>query len=100
MALSRSDLQFHYEGAPVGDDDPRKTGIPDSTELNRHEGYEVLHFVNRYASTHTPGGTADKLYGERDVALKAERGLQKVPGDVRSHAGVVAWLKDHWKEFE
>jgi hypothetical protein len=40
--LKESDLKYKYSWTTVDDDDPRLTGKPDSTLLNRHEGYEVF----------------------------------------------------------
>ena len=48
--LTKSDLQFDYSWTALGDDDPRIIGEPDSTWSNRHEGYEVLAFINRFAN--------------------------------------------------
>lgn len=85
MAIIRKDqLHYRYTWTAIPPDDARITGRPDSILLNRGEGYEVLAFLNR--------NCAD-LAG----ALKAERLIQTVvPGSVRSHANVFAWLKAHW----
>jgi hypothetical protein len=79
-----NDLQFQYSWTAVPPDDARITGRPDSTLLNRSEGYEVLAFLNRISKS-------------RDGALKAERMIkQHLPGTTRSHANVLQWLIDNW----
>lgn len=49
--LVKSDLQYEdeYSWTAIDGDNPKITGIPDSTLLNREEGYEVLAFINRFA---------------------------------------------------
>jgi hypothetical protein len=82
--LSKSDLQFQYSWSAIPPDDARITGKPDSTLLNRNEGYEVLTFLNRISKN-----TAGALKGERMIK-------QHLPGTVRSHANVLQWLIDNW----
>jgi hypothetical protein len=63
------------------------TGKPDSTLLNRHEGYEVLHFLNRISK-------------DKAGALKGERLIRNhLPGEARSHANVLKWLIDNWTRY-
>ncbi|MCB5185150.1 hypothetical protein LG201_08025 [Methylobacillus gramineus] len=89
--LSTGDLQFTYSWTAIPPDDARVTGVPDSTLLNRGEGYEVLYFINRLA-------TASE-WASKEPALKAERLIKtKLPGDVRSHKNVWQWLIDHWND--
>lgn len=85
--ITKSDLQFTYSWTAVKPDDPKVTGKPDSTELNRHEGYEVLAFLNRTSQTAAS-------------ALKAERMIHNnLPGNQRSHAHVLKWLQDNWTAY-
>ena len=90
--LSKSDLQFTYSWTAIPPDDARLTGVPDSTLLNRNEGYEVLAFINRM-------DTATK-WPDKTGALKVERLIRNhLPGDVRSHAHVWKWLVDNWQKY-
>jgi hypothetical protein len=90
--LKKSDLKYTYTWTVLGDDNPKITGKPDSTLLNRHEGYEVLYFINRIA---------DNSKWETIVpCLKAERLIRDhLPSDVRSHANVLKWLIDNWESY-
>jgi hypothetical protein len=82
--IQRSDLKSSYSWAAISPDDPRITGKPDSTLLNRGEGYEVLAFLNRH-------------FNNKNDALKAERLIQKeLPSNIRSHANVLTWLQTNW----
>lgn len=51
--LQKTDLVFEYSWKAIAPDDPKVTGKPDSTLLNRSEGYEVLAFINRFAEKHS-----------------------------------------------
>ncbi len=87
--LKKHDLQYSYPHSTAGGDDPTKRGEPDSSMLNRHQWYEMLYFVNKFANT---VGNSRK-----DVAQKAERLIHtKVPGNLRSHAHVSDWLRGNW----
>ena len=37
-----------YRDTALPNDDPKRTGKPDSTLLNRGESYEMVYFINRY----------------------------------------------------
>ncbi|MFZ0596384.1 MAG: hypothetical protein WAM46_05315, partial [Flavobacterium sp.] len=73
--------------ASAENDNARITGVPDSTLLDRHEGYEVLPFLNRYLNNSTSVSTLNRL---EDV-LRDE-----LPGSTRSHANVKKWLDDNF----
>ena len=87
--LTKHDLQYQYSWTALGDDNPKITGVPDSTLLNRQEGYEILAFIN--------GIAADSGWTTKAPGLKAERLIQQnVPGHLRSHAHIRQWLADNW----
>lgn len=97
--ISRSDLQYRYDWTAAAEhDNARITGFPDDRLLARHEGYEVLPFLNRFCQiNHYPG--AQPPLSKAD-GLKAERLIQTVlPGDIRSHARVNQWLIENWAKF-
>jgi hypothetical protein len=86
-----ADLKLHYSWSAISSDDPKATGKPDSTLLNRHEGYEVLHFINRLATSFD--------WKNKASGLKAEEMIRnKVPSNQRSHAHVKQWIVDHWDD--
>lgn len=90
--INKSDLLYTYSWTAIGDDDPKKTGKPDSTLLSRNEGYEVLHFINRFAEKHS--------FKSKESALKTEKMIREyLPGDVRSHKNVTSWLQDNWNNY-
>jgi hypothetical protein len=87
--ISKSDLQYIYSWHAYGDDDPEVTGKPDSTELNREEGYEVLPFINEFCKRHE----CKELF----YALKVEKMIKEdVPSDIRSRKKIDEWIIENW----
>ncbi|PLP96645.1 hypothetical protein [Cupriavidus pauculus] len=95
--ISKGDLQFTYSWTAIRGDDPRLTGKPDDVLLNRHEGYEVLPFINSFCSRHNFGGAqATKAH-----ALKAERLIRnQLPSNIRSRQHVSEWLVKYWGTYQ
>lgn len=89
--ISRADLYYKdYKWTAYPTDDPRVTGKPDSTFLNRHEGYEVLYFINKFAEKHS--------LKEKSSATKIEKMIRnELPSTTRSQENVVKWIEDTWK---
>lgn len=97
--ITANDLQYNYAKTAIPPDDPRRTGVPDSTLLNRGEQYEMLDFLNRFATNTFYPGTGAR-FGKAE-ALKAERLIQTVlPGNLRSHAHVTQWLLANWNSYK
>lgn len=70
-------------------DDPKVTGKPDNTLFARHEGYEMIYFVNAFAEAHSFKNVVS--------CQKAEKLLrEKLPSDVRSQINVKNWLETNW----
>ncbi len=93
MALySKSDLVYQdYSWTVYSNDNPKITGEPDSTLLNRKEGYEILYFINKFASIH---GLKEKASGE-----KIERMIrEKVPSNIHSQENIKEWIVENWNK--
>ena len=78
-----------YQWTAYPNDDPKVTGNPDSTLLNRSEGYEVLYFINAFAEKHgflkkTSGNALEKMIRE------------DLPSDIRSQEGIMMWIEENW----
>lgn len=91
--IQKSDLEYDdYSWTTYGDDDPEITGSPDSTLLNRKEGYEVLYLVNKFSEKHN--------FKNKASALKAEMMIHEyLPGEIRAQTKVMKWLQDNWDEY-
>jgi hypothetical protein len=88
--FKRSDLKLNYSWTASEENDNAKiTGFPDNVLLDRHEGYEVLPFLNKYMT--------DKTWTAQTTLNKLENALRdKLPGSTRSHANVKKWLDDNF----
>jgi hypothetical protein len=89
--LRPGDLQYQYfyATAPSPDDNAANRRIPLTVVLNTRDWFDVLYFVNRFATLY--GG------GERAFALKAERLIHEhLPLGVRFIRHVEDWLLQHW----
>jgi hypothetical protein len=75
-------------------DDPRVTGEPDNTLLNRTEGWEMLYFINKCAEK---WGWLSADNASRRKLEKAIR--QKVPGNIRTQRGIKEWIELNHKSF-
>ena len=93
MGIQKSDLVYEksYKWTVLPNDDPRITGIPDSTLLNRHEGYEVLHFINKFMKDHNLTTVT--------AGQKVEKKIHdELPSDIRSHKNVSEWIVANWNK--
>ena len=91
--LSRSDLRFNYSWSAIIPDDPRISGQPDSTLLNRNEGYEVLYLINTFADLNR--------FKIKEAGHKIERIIRNhLPVDVRNQENVVSWLNSNWEKYK
>lgn len=88
--FKKSDLKLKYSWTASAESDNAKiTGFPDNVLLDRHEGYEVLPFLNRYM--------ADKAWTNQSTLNKLEDALRdSLPGSIRSHANVRKWLNENF----
>ena len=90
-AITKEDLYYtNYFWTVLSGDNPKITGEPDSTLLNRQEGYEVLYFINKFAEI-------NELKLKKSVT-KVERMIQEeVPGDIRSQRKIMEWIERNWE---
>lgn len=93
MALiTKTDLYFtDYSWSAIEPDDPRVTGEPDNTLLNRKEGYEILYFINKLSDIWS---LQNKL-----SAIKIEKMIRfEVPSNIHSQLNIRTWIHDNWNE--
>jgi hypothetical protein len=88
--ISSSDLKYHYSWTVIPGDNPKVTGNPDNTLLNRNEGYEMLYFVNKFCERYNLTTVSG--------AQKVERMIKTVvPSHVHSQISIDKWIYDNWK---
>lgn len=92
MALiTKSDLHYKdYLWTTYTGDNPKVTGKPDSTLLNRKEGYEILYFINKFSEIHE--------LKVKSSALKIENMIRnEVPSNLRSQLKIKEWIEINLK---
>jgi hypothetical protein len=89
--IKKSDLYYDdYSWTVLNGDNPKITGKPDSTLLNRKEGNEILYFINKFC--HLNG------LKQKSSATKVERMIRKeVPTDIRSQFNIKTCITENWK---
>ena len=92
MLMTKKDLIYSYSWSVYKDDDPKVSGEPDSTLLNRNEGYEMLYFINKFMQIHSLESIKS--------ANKIEKMIKEyVPSDIRSQKNIKNWLEKNWKKY-
>ena len=85
--FTRHDLQRHYYWT-TSPGDSKLRGEPDSSLLNRQEGYEVLYMINRLMDSR---GVTSVSSGQ-----KIERMIHATPSHLRSQEHVKSWINANW----
>ncbi|CAA0151462.1 hypothetical protein [Tenacibaculum maritimum] len=88
--ISKSDLFYDdYSWTAIDGDDPKVTGKPDSTLLNRNEGYEIVYFINKFMEIHKleNKATAKKI----ELMIKDD-----LPSEIRSQEKIKTWIEKNW----
>ncbi|HRS67640.1 MAG TPA: hypothetical protein P5564_03405 [Paludibacteraceae bacterium] len=91
MALiAKSDLFYSdYSWTVIPGDNPKVTGEPDSTLLNRKEGYEIIDFINKLS----------EIFGfkQKASAIKIEKMIRnEVPDNLHSQRDIKEWIRKNW----
>lgn len=89
LEITRDDLIDSYSWRTTPGDSPKHRDSPDDVLVNRHEGYEVLDFINWMLARFNLERPAD--------ALKIEKMLHRAPSHLRSRAHIKEWIKENWK---
>jgi hypothetical protein len=76
--FTKTDLAYtDYKETAYPGDNPKLTGKPDSTMLNRSEAYEMVYFINRYM--------ADKEWKQKATFQRIEEFLKTSNYKNQSH---------------
>jgi hypothetical protein len=90
--FEKSTLVYEYNWSHYEKDDPRISGMPDSTEFNRKEGREVLYIIKHL--------TDHLAYGVESFGNKMEKFIHdRLPVEIRTQKDTIQWIKDNWKNF-
>ena len=95
FSFKKSDLQYEYDWKAKDEgDNPKIVGFPDSTFLNRGEGYEVLPFIIRFVDGHTWSPNPPTV----TEGKKVETLIHKCPVNLRSHKHIKDWILENWNK--
>ncbi|RYE53700.1 MAG: hypothetical protein EOP48_13850 [Sphingobacteriales bacterium] len=83
-SFGKHDLKYQYSWIRT-EGDSKVTGFPDNIFLNRSEGFEVLHFLNKYMTDRRLTTLQDFRTLERSIK-------NDVPSNYHSHAHIKDWL--------
>lgn len=91
--FNKKDMVYNdYKWTAYSNDNPKVTGKPDSTELNRHEGYEMLYFINKLAE--------EWNFKQVSSCQKMEKMIRGyLPSSIRSQERVRTWISENWNKF-
>jgi hypothetical protein len=74
--FTKADLLYSgYKHTALPDDDPKRTGKPDSTLLNKGESYEMVYFINKYMTNKS--WTLLKTFQNVEKFIKEDSNLHK-----------------------
>lgn len=96
MPFTRQDMYYKDYSWHARDerDDPRITGEPDSTLLDRTEGYEMLYFVNKCAEKWNWSNSSVASYQKIERSVRAH-----VPSHIRAQSAIKSYIEQHYKEW-
>ncbi|MFZ4455479.1 MAG: hypothetical protein ACOYOT_04590 [Bacteroidales bacterium] len=91
VVISKEDLYYKdYSWSVYANDDSHVTGQPDSTLLNRKEGYEIVYFINKFCEIYK--------FEQKASAQKVEKMIRnEVPENIRSQTNIKEWIATNWK---
>ncbi len=88
--FKKSDLIYEYNWSLYEKDDPRSSGMLDTTEFDRREGLQVLFIIN-YLTDHLAWSV--ESFGNKLEKLIHDR----LPEGVNNQKDTIQWIKDNWK---
>ncbi|WP_418264260.1 hypothetical protein [Flavobacterium faecale] len=88
--LTKTELHYKdYSWTALAGDNPKISGAPDNTLLNRKEGYEILYFVNKFSETYN--------FKNKSSAHKVEKMIRNdVPSNIHSQINIKDWIVKNW----
>lgn len=88
----RNDLELDYVWSSAHNNNNAAIfGDPYYTSLNRHDGFEVLDFINGFGQQYN---SCDKHTGK-----KVERMVHSAPPDICSPHGLRQWILRNWYHY-
>lgn len=89
--FTRGNLVFNYNWKADGGDNPKLKGEPDSSLLDRTEGYEVLYMIQKLMVNWQLTNVAS--------GQKIERMIKATPPNYHSQEHIKAWIYSNWSNY-
>lgn len=91
--FEKKDLVYEYNWSHYEKNDPRISGMPDETEFNRKEGWEVLYIINH--QTDHLGWAVENLGNRLEIFIH-----DRLPVEIKNQKDTIEWIKDNWRNPE
>ena len=91
MLFTKADLLYNYNWQYNKKDNAKPNGGPDSSLLNRNEGYEVLYVIHKLMAA---WGLKQRKSGQ-----KIEKMIMWYPNDLESLVAVKEWIQNNWNLY-
>lgn len=88
--FTKENLRYEYNWSQYETDDPRISGIPDTTEFNRKEGEEVFYIINHL--------TDHLAWDVVSFGCKVEQLIHdRLPEEITNQKDAIKWIRENWK---
>ena len=91
--FTKDDLVYEYNWSKYEKDDPKISGMPDTSKFNRKEGWQTLYIINHL--TNHLAWDVDS-FGKKIEKLIHDR----LPKEINNQKDTIKWIKDNWKNWE
>ncbi len=86
--FTKNDLKNKYSWSADGGDNPKLKGEPDSSLLDRTEGYEVLYMIQKLMVKWSLKNVSS--------GQKIERLIHQCPNNLHSQENIKNWIDKNW----
>lgn len=88
--FTKENLIYEYNWSQYKINDPRISGIPDTTEFNRKEGEDVFYIINHL--------TDHVAWDVGSFACKVEQLIHdRLPEEITNQQDTIQWIRENWK---
>lgn len=88
------DGSYYKWTARADHDNPNFRSGNDAKQLNRTEGFEVLHFINAFGEKYINGTPTLHSYQKIETMIR-----DNVPAHLRTHTEIQNWIATNWDRF-
>ncbi|MBM9511691.1 hypothetical protein [Desulfogranum marinum] len=87
--FTKDDLVYEYKWSHYEKDDPKISGIPDTSTFNRKEGWQTLYIINHL--------TNHLAWDVNSFGEKIEKMIHdQLPEEISNQKDTIQWIKENW----